>query len=444
MLALAGPCCVGGASLVAQEDEESAPDPIVFELPAYLGERLSGDWWGARTMLEEDYGLTFEFYYTVDVLATVSGGVRRRVTAPGEIDLLLTAELEPLIGWQGARVFLYGLGTHGDDPSDDVGDIQAVDNVEAFDTWKLYEAWLEQDFLDQRISVLAGLYDVNSEFDVIPGGAVFIHSSHGIGADFGLSGRNGPSIFPVTSLAVRLEARPTDSCFARIVVADGVPGDPDDPRGTQVILDRDDGLLIAGEVGCLNLPSEEVRGRMHHTEGELPTAEQLYGYYGKYAVGVWGYTGEFGDFENGVNENLRRRGSWGVYALSEQGVFFEEDDPAQGLSVFGRIGFADERVNAVDAYLGAGLNYRGAIPGRGRDQLGFAVAAAHLGDEFRDALRRASGGAEQWEVALELTYRARITEWLSVQPDVQLVINPGGEPDLDDAVIVGARVLMSF
>ena len=45
------------------------------------------------------------------------------------------------------RVFFYGLGNHGGRPSENVGDLQIVSNIEAPDTWKLYEAWFEQEFL---------------------------------------------------------------------------------------------------------------------------------------------------------------------------------------------------------------------------------------------------------------------------------------------------------
>jgi porin len=55
--------------------------------------------------------------------------------------------------------------------------------------------------------VKIGLYDLNSEFDVIEAAALFLNPSHGIGPDFAQSGRNGPSIFPVTSLAIRGEYR---------------------------------------------------------------------------------------------------------------------------------------------------------------------------------------------------------------------------------------------
>ncbi len=394
----------------------------------------------------EDRGIDLELYYTVDVLSNVSGGVERATEVLGNVDLLLTADMERLLGWEGGTLFLYGLANHGGSISDAVGDVQGVDNIEAPETAKLYEAWYEQVMLDEHFSVLFGLYDVNGEFDVIPAGALFVHSAHGMGSAFGTSGVNGPSTFPATSLAARVHVKPSEQFYFRAVVADGVPGDPDDPQGTQIDLDRDDGLLLAGELGYYKTPSEELRGRTRLLRDDLPAPDQRYGYFGKYAVGVWGYTTDFDDFfaTDPSGNPQQNRGSYGVYALAEQHLFYEGRDPSQGLSAFARIGFADDRTNLFDRYLGLGLVYRGPFAGRDDDRLGLAVAAARLGSDYRNSIGSTGAQVDEWEVAIELTYRARVASWLYLQPDVQYVANPGSAPGLDDALIVGARMVLSF
>src|SRR3546814_8879648 len=64
---------------------------------------------------------------------------------------------------------------------------------------RLYEAWIDQKIGDAA-SVRIGLYDLNSEFGALDTAGFFVSSPHGIGTDFAQSGRNGPSIFPATSL----------------------------------------------------------------------------------------------------------------------------------------------------------------------------------------------------------------------------------------------------
>ena len=101
--------------------------------------------------------------------------------------------------------FAYGLANHGGSISELTGDIQSVSNIEAENSWRLYEVWANVPIKTLNGSLLVGLYDLNSEFDVINTGGLFLNSSHGIGPDFSSSGVTGPSIFPYTSLAVRFK-----------------------------------------------------------------------------------------------------------------------------------------------------------------------------------------------------------------------------------------------
>ncbi|MCA8941860.1 MAG: carbohydrate porin, partial [Planctomycetes bacterium] len=261
--------------------------------------------------------------YTIDTVRVVSGGNERRTDVLGNVDVLLNADLEPWLGLDDTEAFVYLLGNHGGKPSEAVGDLQATDNIEAPESVRVFEAWLQRHWADQQLSVLAGLYDVNSEFDAIQSASLFLHSSHGIGAELGTSGRNGPSIFPVTSLAARLEVRPTDATYVRTVVADGVPGDPRHPKRTTVRFDDGDGVFVAAELGVFDLPAPELRRRAR-TESDLP-GEQRYGDFGRFGFGAWGYTGEFEDFvrTDGMGNPVQRTGSFVSYAFFEKRVLYE-------------------------------------------------------------------------------------------------------------------------
>ena len=47
-------------------------------------------------------------------------------------------------------------------------------------------------------------------------------------------------------------------------------------------------------------------------------------------------------------------------------------------------------------------------------------------------------------MALELTYQAQLTKWLSIQPDLQVIINPAGNHNLNNAIVAGGRVSITF
>ena len=87
-----------------------------------------------------------------------------------------------------------------------VGELQARSNIEGVSTRRLYEIWADYS-CSAKISnsVRFGLYDFNTEFNALDAAALFINSSHGIGPDVSQTGLHGPSIFPVTGLALRVK-----------------------------------------------------------------------------------------------------------------------------------------------------------------------------------------------------------------------------------------------
>jgi len=376
--------------------------------------------------------------YTLDFISNVSGGIDTGTDVLGDLGITLAVDSERLFGWSAGRLFVYGLLNHGGDPSRRVGDVQVADNIEAPDTWKLYELWFQQNMLEGRASALVGLYDLNSEFDVIESAGLFINSSFGIGPEYGLSGRNGPSIFPATSLGMRVAARPAEALSGKLAVLDGVPGDPGDPHGTAVKLDTGDGALVAAElVLWLDGLGVERAERQHAGRGRDPLP-----YRGKFGLGAWHYTTDFSDaVTTGMSSEAppTRAGSHGVYVLGEYRIGHE-----RGLTVFGRLGWADPRVNRVSAYTGGGIVYRAPFLGSGEDRVGLAVAAAHHSSRYRRAREEAGSPVDAAEIAIEATCAVQLTSWLSLQPDVQYIINPGMEPGRSNAFVIGGRVTFEY
>jgi porin len=128
----------------------------------------------------------------------------------------------------------------------------------------------------------------------------------------------------------------------------------------------------------------------------------------------------------------------GFYLSFDQMVVKENDneEDSQGLGLFGRYGFADSDVNEIRCFWSAGAQYQGPIPSRDDDVVGIGVAQGRLSP--------AAGFSASHETAMELYYNAQVTPWLSLTPSVQYVFNPGGDHNVDDAVVVGFRLQMAF
>lgn len=353
--------------------------------------------------------------YTADIRGNVTGGIARGTRYLDNLDLQVAVDADRLVGWHGARLFAYAIHDNGAHFSSAlVGDAQGLSNIETTTrATRLFEAWIEQD-LGRNASLKAGLYNLNSEFDTTQSGGFFLLSSHGIGPDLSQSGRNGPSIFPVTSLAVRAEAKLGTHWLGRVAVLDGVPGDPARPAATAIKVSGRDGAFVVAEIDYL-------RGGT------------------KAAIGAWGYSARF-DAIPLAGPPATGRGNAGAYVFAEHRLKGTRADDATGLAGWVRFGIADTRYNPIARYLGTGVVQTGVFPGRAEDQIGLSIASAAFGDRYRRSQALAGKPTDPREIVVEAGYMAALAPWLRVQPDVQYVVDPGGDTRIDDALVVGVRV----
>ena len=379
------------------------------------------------------------FSYTGELVGDAAGGARRGVKALGLAGVQLTLGLRRLVGWRGSRVFFFVLDTHGGAPSDLAGDVQGVSNLEAPADVRLEEAWLQQNLLDNRLSWLAGRYDLNTEFYRLQSGGLFINSSFGIGPEFAQSGAAGPSIFPSTAVGTRVEFKPSANVVWRAAILDGVPVDR--PEGGIHLFAPGDGVLVVGEMALLARPDTVTVPR--HRRFQIGRG-LVRPYAGKLALGGWYYTARFPDLVATVPNGspVRHRGSAGAYLIADRTVWSPGPGRPGILTAFAQIGLGDGRVNQIGGYLGGGLTLSGLFPSRAQDALGLALAAAQNGSHYELAVS-AAGVVAAGETALELTYLAQFGAWLTVQPDMQYVLHPGGTRQTPNALVLGLRVAAS-
>lgn len=360
------------------------------------------------TSLAGDY--EFEAVYTGDVLRNVSGGMESGTRYLDNLDLNLKIDIAEAWGIGAGTLFIRGLYNNGGTFSDElVGDLQVTSNIDVDEAWRIFELWYELG--GDTWSVRTGLYDLNSEFDVNETGSVFLNSSHGIGAELGQTGENGPSIFPVSSLSLRGAVK-FDPLTVRVAVMDAVPGNPDDSASNEIDLNSDDGYLTIAELDVL-----------------LTKSARLW-------AGYWRYSAEFErPFSTGSSD-----GNDGWYVGGEHQFRIGSRSAAW----FVRYGHADERLNKLKDYTGIGFVIDGPLAARLGDQFGIAVASARAGGPYRNSLNRVGVGAERRETAWEMTYRAQINEHFFLQPNIQYVRNPSASMEIDDALVIGFRFEIAY
>ena len=383
-------------------------------------------------------GATVTVVYGGSGFSELAGGVQRAETYSGDLNIELSLDGEQLFRRSGLTLFIDGLWIHGGQPSALVGDAQGVSNLSATSKVTLYECWFQYNSFGNRFSVLAGRYDLNSEFYRLQSAGLFLNSSFGIGPEFSGSGLEGPSIFPDTSVGARIAFKPVPNVVVRGAVLGGVPIDR--PDGSVSLFKSGDGLLLVSEAAFLNRTARS--DRMGKVRFRIGRASGLPPYDDKIAVGGWYYTATFDDL-NKVEPNgkpVEHRGSGGVYALADATLLRSRTDPARRVAGFVEAGLGDGRIDRFGSYLGAGLVGTGLLSRRPMDELGLAVAIAHNGSSYVDQQRRLGLGTTASETAIEVTYLAPITSWLAVQPDFQYVIHP----NTDVAVANGRAIQLRF
>ncbi len=435
--------------------DASAQTPPAPEPDASDPKTLTGNWGGLRDTLEKEHGVTLGLQEQSEVFGNLSGGLRRGTVYTGLTTASVTLDLGTIAGWSDTTFMVSIIQNHGRGVTPNlVGNLQTISNVEATRGTKLYNLWVEKSFLSGNLTIRVGQEGANDELMLAKSAATFINSSFGYPALMAFGLPSGGPNYPLAAPMVRAQYKP-DSRFTVIAAAfDGDPAGPgtNDPQ----IRDRTGTAfrLRDGVLGFLEL------WYAAGSDGEA-------GRPGTYKLGAWYHSGRFSDplhdttgqslaspASNGIARQYH--GDQAVYAVMDQVVWRPYRDKNRGLSVFALGMTAPDDRNFTSLFVQGGLNWAGPVAGRPKDVAGLALAYTNLGNAERrygaDLVRFGSASTpfRGHETIIELTYQYAVIPGLTLQPDVQYVINPGaGVPNgqvspLKNAVAAGMRATVVF
>jgi porin len=130
----------------------------------------------------------------------------------------------------------------------------------------------------------------------------------------------------------------------------------------------------------------------------------------------------------------------GFYLSFDQMLLRENDKDDQGLGGFFRYAYRHRDRYRFNNFWSLGTAYKGLIPERDKDVVGFAVGQLVDSDDYRNYVSAASGD----ETYYELYYSIQVTPWLAITPDIQYVDNPGGNDSISHAWAGGVRLRVAF
>src|SRR5258707_2042294 len=153
---------------IAPAAEETQATPAKSGLEKFLEQDyLLGDWGGLRSKFSTN-GVDFEFVYFGSVPSSVGGGIKQGCVYEGALLMTLDLDSEKLAGYKGGQFHAGSLYIHNgrEFSANFVGDLNKVSLLDFPDTFRLWELWYEQKFLDGKVSLKLGQLAIDRDFIV--------------------------------------------------------------------------------------------------------------------------------------------------------------------------------------------------------------------------------------------------------------------------------------
>ena len=354
--------------------------------------------------------VTAEYLYTGQVYNNARGGIstKNATRYRGNLDVILSLDTGAANWWQGGKFYTYLQTSHGRSLTTDfVGDAQFFNNMDtsfvADDLTQLGEYWYQHSFGEDRLSVKLGRQDPNVEFAFADLAGDFVNSSF-------LTLPNVPlPTWPTQTLGVSSLFQVTD----KLRLGGGVYDQGRD-IGQWWTTFTNRGTFLIGQADYQ--PFADIE------DSKLTLVR----------FGSWFSSSDTESLDgNSIFED-----NYGFYTTVDRMLITESHDATQGLGAFFQFSWAPSDRNQLVRNYGAGLVYRGLLPRRDADTLGLGFTLVEFSSVVRDATGQTS------ENAVELFYKARVRNWLSLQPDLQYIARPNGIER--DALVVGFNFEVAF
>ena len=341
--------------------------------------------------------------YQGEEWAESSGGGRHGNVYMQNFDLKLRVDTEQAYGWDGGLAVFEGY--YASSRSTTKQYTNMLDSASPIDTYGYERYALYQAYYDQEIGrndFILGFWDPQQDFGNTDQQNLFLNRNftwNTVLDDSGSSLQYAGN-YPWTTLVFRAKHHLDDHWTVQSAIINGMSDINKDPTATDLRINRRYGLISLSEVNYV--------------------ADR----YTKAYIGAWAYTGKQEEY-NIYNQDGSQRwvyGSEGGYIGASTRVYTLEG--RRGMDVFANLAVADPRVTELDRAVNAGVTYTGLFASRPIDKAGIGLAVNGGSAPYLKSLEAAGSLVHPYESTIEMTYHAKLTDWLVVQPSIQYVINP--------------------
>lgn len=408
-------------------------------------EWMFGDWGGYRTQLQND-GIKFDVNYTMESAANLGGGADTNTTMrySDQWTFGTNFDLEKLLDWQDAEFQMTITNRDGQNLSDQVADkrtgmLSSVQEVYGRgQTWRLTQFWLRKGLFNDVVDLKAGRVTVGEDFDNFDGN-LFQNLALGSGQAGNWRGDRWFN-WPVSQWGGRIKLNINPEVFFQVGFYNQNRANYDRGDGFRLDTSNSEGNLVPVELGWKpTLGAQKLPGNYR------------IGYYYSSANGD-----VYGSWRNGAYQDQDH--AYGGYLLLQQQLTAQDGDVNRGLGVRVQAVMNDHKTSKTDNYQSIAFTWKGPFDARPDDEIGVGAARIHVNSDYTRSLRQqnqANGESsfdsptylpiqDGSEYNYEVYYNAKVTNWMSLRPNLQYVVAPGAVSEVKDAFIGGISANIAF
>lgn len=383
------------------------------------GDYMTGTWNGFRTKLNHS-GINPFGYYNATFLGNPAGGISKGFDYAGLLTVGLTFDLEKILKLNGLKFTVSGSRVSGKSLTNDhIGNIFNVSQVFNFssdsgfnaNSLRLFQLFLEQSLFEDKLNIAVGRMATGDEF-----ATSYIYGYY---VNLAFNGNPGSLIInlptftsdPFATWGTRLKLKLKDNLDFKAGIYNANP-DIVNINNNGLNFSLNGGVLIIGEAGY------HKKSRIFNKN--LP---------GNFKIGAYLDTGKLEKFKNPQNS---KSNNYGFYLLTDQMFYRENSFDNQGLLIFSVFTLAPQKeINTFPFFFSNGIQYRGLIPNRDNDVAVFGLAYGDFSSDLKD---------QDFEMIIEINYALQLTDWFLLQPDIQYVIHPDGNQNINNAFVLGMQL----
>lgn len=406
---------------------------------------MLGDWAGYRKAMS-DRGVDFQLGYTMQSAANLAGGNRTATTMRYADQWTFGSKinLEKLLDWQGGTFQVTLTDRNGKNLTPYLNDRRTggLSNVQGISArgeyLRLTQFWLNQSLFNHWLDVKLGRVTTNEDFDTASLG---MFQNWAMGSGQPGHWRNDRWFnAPVSQWGGRIKLNLPDDLFVQVGLYNQNKVNYTKANGFRFDMKHGEGNLIPVELGWQpTLGEDKLKGN--------------------YRLGAYYSSTNGGFYHTWNNGRYGNKGhAYGGYLLAEQRLTATDGDNTRGLGINFQYIMNDHRSAKLDNYQSLALTWAGPFDARPKDEIGIGVARIHVNSDYAKMQGRMNEGkgasdyhdmsytplqkGSEWNY--EVYYNIKATRWLSIRPNLQLIVKPGAVDEVQDAFVGGIAGDITF